>query len=329
MGYKHYIGADISKLTVDVTVLDNGELLFHEKVNNSKADIRLFIKRIISEHKFRTKKMIFCVENSGTYTTPLLSELVRRKIPLWLESALQIKLTLGLQRGKSDKIDSLRIAQYVYTYREKICLWTPPREVIEHLKKLRSLRERLILARRQLKTETKETIGFIPKKLSASVTQHCQRSLDAIAKDVEEVDRTIMDTISGDERLHQLYEWISSVTGVGKVLTTEILIATNEFKNFTHPKKFACHCGVAPFRYTSGTSLQSKARVSKRANKRMRSLLHMVALSSIRYDNDYKKYYDRRVAQGLHKMSILNVIRNKIIHRVFACVRDQRVYEER
>jgi transposase len=255
-----------------------------------------------------------------------LNELVRRKIPLWLESALQIKFSLGLQRGKSDKVDSQRIAEYAYTYRKKCRVWVQPREIIDHLKQLRSLRERLMLVRRQLKAEPREITGYVNKKISSSVVHHCQTSLDAIKKDIEELDRTILDTITGDERLNQLFEWITSVTGVGKVLTTELLIATNEFKNFTNSKKFACHCGIVPFRYTSGTSLKSRARISKRGNKRMKSLLHLVAVSAIRYDNDYKRYYDRRVAQGLHKMSILNVIRNKIVHRVFACVRQERVY---
>ncbi|MCU0417137.1 MAG: IS110 family transposase, partial [Cytophagaceae bacterium] len=32
------------------------------------------------------------------------------------------------------------------------------------------------------------------------------------------------------------------------------IVTTNEFKNFTCPKKFACYAGVAPFEHTSGTS---------------------------------------------------------------------------
>lgn len=326
MEYKHYIGVDISKQTIDLTLLKDGDFLIHEKINNNKVEIRQLLKRIMSEHKARVNKTIFCVENTGTYTTPLLNELIRRKIPLWLESPLQIKLTLGLQRGKNDKLDSLRIAQYAYTYRKKSRVWVQPREIIEHLKQLRSLRERLLVARKQLKTETKEISGYINKKISSSVLFHCEASLSAIDKDILQVEQTIKDVIGADERLNQLFKWVTSVVGVGNVLATEILIATNEFKNFTNPKKFACHCGIVPFAYTSGTSLQGKARVSKRANNRMKPLLHMVSMVVIRNNGDYKTYYDRRVALGLSKMSVLNVIRNKIVHRVFACVRDERFY---
>ena len=39
-------------------------------------------------------------------------------------------------------------------------------------------------------------------------------------------------------------------------------------------------------------------------------------------------YYHRKVAQGKNKMLVLNAVRNKIIHRVFACIRDNRKYEK-
>jgi len=34
------------------------------------------------------------------------------------------------------------------------------------------------------------------------------------------------------------------------------------------------------------------------------------------------------VAEGKNKMSVINAVRNKLVHRVFAVVRDDRSYEE-
>ena len=53
----------------------------------------------------------------------------------------------------------------------------------------------------------------------------------------------------------------------------------------------------------------------------------MAALVSMQYNEELRSFYERRVAEGKSKMSILNMIRNKLIHRVFACVRDNRKYE--
>jgi len=56
----------------------------------------------------------------------------------------------------------------------------------------------------------------------------------------------------------------------------------------------------------------------------MKKLLHMAALAVISKKGQLKDYYDRKVEQGKNKMSVINAVRNKLIHRVFACVRDNR-----
>ncbi|HEV7333922.1 MAG TPA: IS110 family transposase [Flavisolibacter sp.] len=328
MEYKYYIGVDIAKYTLDFTVLKGNETLLHETVQNSKADIQAWLKKVMAVHRAGGKKTLFCVENTGVYTALLQNELVRRKLPLWLESPLQINLSMGLQRGKSDKVDSLRIAHYAYTNCKKAVLWQQPREIIEHLKKLRSVRERLLLARDSLKAELREMKGFVKTSLNQNLQRHCQGSITAIVTDLMKIDKSIKDTISSDERLNQLYGWITSVYGIGPVLATEMLIATNEFKSFSSPKKFACHCGVAPFRYTSGVSLKGKAKVSKRANQRMKRLLHIAAMATCSHKGEYNQYYQRKVSEGKTKMCALNAIRNKIIHRAFACVREERFYKK-
>ena len=72
----------------------------------------------------------------------------------------------------------------------------------------------------------------------------------------------IQNTIQSDPYLKELYELIESVKGVGPAIATEILIVTNEFKNISDPKKFACHAGVVPFSYSSG-QYKGKAKTSR------------------------------------------------------------------
>ena len=56
--------------------------------------------------------------------------------------------------------------------------------------------------------------------------------------------------------------------------------------------------------------------------------MHMGALGAIRMTGDLKTYYERKVAEGKNKMSVINALRNKLILRVFACVRNNRVYQK-
>ena len=54
----------------------------------------------------------------------------------------------------------------------------------------------------------------------------------------------------------------------------------------------------------------------------------MSALSAIRHNEELKAYYERKVASGKSKMSVINAVRNKLIARIFACIRDGRKYEK-
>lgn len=64
------------------------------------------------------------------------------------------------------------------------------------------------------------------------------------------------------------------------------------------------------------------------ADKAIKSVLHMGAMSAIRLNNDLRTYYLRKVEEGKNKMSVLNAIRNKLIHRVFAVIKNQIPYQK-
>lgn len=51
-------------------------------------------------------------------------------------------------------------------------------------------------------------------------------------------------------------------------------------------------------------------------------------MSAIQNDKEMKAYFERKVMEGKNKMSVINAVRNKLIHRVFAVVRDERLFED-
>jgi hypothetical protein len=63
------------------------------------------------------------------------------------------------------------------------------------------------------------------------------------------------------------------------------------------------------------------------ANKKMKKLLHTAALCAVTYYPEFKTYYERKIAEGKPKMLILNNVRNKIILRVAAVIKHNKVYQ--
>lgn len=59
-----------------------------------------------------------------------------------VEHPIHIKESLGMIRGKNDKVDAQRIALYAYKNREEVRLWTPKREAIQQLDRLTATRSR-------------------------------------------------------------------------------------------------------------------------------------------------------------------------------------------
>jgi transposase len=107
-----------------------------------------------------------------------------------------------------------------------------------------------------------------------------------------------------------------------------LLVYTKSFDKFDNAKQLACYCGVVPFKKESGTSVRYKATVSPFANKKLKKLLHLCALSAIKNDKELHMYFERKVMEGKNKMSVINAVRNKLVHRVYAVLRDERMFEE-
>lgn len=169
----------------------------------------------------------------GIYNNHILRLLQTNKAHIWVEHPIHIKESLGMIRGKNDKVDAQRIALYAYKNREEVRLWTPKREVIQQLDgsprdRLTATRSRLVKVRKMLQTPLTDSDGFISKKEHSEAKKSCQKTLDALNRDIMQVKMDIENTIQNDPYLKELYEYVESVKGVGSAIATELLIVTNE-----------------------------------------------------------------------------------------------------
>lgn len=104
------------------------------------------------------------------------------------------------------------------------------------------------------------------------------------------------------------------------ITAVAFLIYTQNFSAFDNGRQFACYSGVAPFEYSSGSSIHGKTKTSPLANRKMKALLSNCASVAVQHDPQLKMYYQRKVKQGKAKLSALNAVRAKLINRVFATV---------
>jgi transposase len=323
-----FIGIDVGKSKLDYAVMHQAKLLFHQQGANEPDDISSFVAGLKAIQKFSLGKAVFCMEHNGIYCNRLLVTLKKLKANVVLENPLIIKRFLGAARGKDDKADAIKIASYAQKQKNELKLWNWRRPIMIELSNLVALRNRLLNTAVALKMPIREQEAFINKKTHQQQVQLCSRTFSALAEDLSNVEKAIDFLIQSDVSLKRLMAIIVSVPNVGRITALKMITSTNEFRDIADPKKFACYAGVAPFKSESGL-MKRKAKVSNFANKKMKSLLHLCAISAAKHDQELKAYYIKKTSvEGKPKLAVINAIRYKIITRVFACVRQNRVYEK-
>ncbi|MBK8872758.1 MAG: transposase [Bacteroidetes bacterium] len=133
---KNFIGIDVSKLKLDVYLHNKLE---HKIFTNNEEGYQQMITWLKSL-KVSVKSMAVCFEHTGIYSEDLATFLTQKKVCFYMESSLKIKYSIGLSRGKSDKIDSKRIAAYIAMYHEQLTPSIITDNNVSKLRKLLSLR---------------------------------------------------------------------------------------------------------------------------------------------------------------------------------------------
>lgn len=324
----NFIGIDVSKLTLDICLVQGNKVVYLVQIPNTKQALSKVFRLLKKNFFVDCENTLCCMEYTGIYNYVLLEFLWSKQFNIWVERALQIKQSSGLVRGKSDVLDASRIALYAYKNERDCRLWEPERSQIILLKTLITTRNRLIKIQKQLSVPLKEAKGFMDKtslKVNDSLTEKPLKSIeDAIIK----AEKQMMELIKSDENLKRLFSLVKSVDGVGPIVAVNIIAKTNEFKNYNEARKFACFSGIAPFPHSSGSSIRGRTRVSHMANKPMKTLMHLAAMAAINTKGEIGAYYKRKLQEGKNKMSIVNAIRNKIIARIFAVVKRNEPYRK-
>lgn len=326
-----FIGIDFSKQTFDVSFFKKGNFseVHYSQFENTSDGFDKLLKWITSRTDVEKDEWIFCGENTGLYSVELAHFLLKKNLFIWLENPMQIKRSSGIKREKTDKADSKDIALYAFRYQDKARLYELPEKAFKSLQMLFSFRERLTKNKVSLEVASKEIRRIYQRDSTARyVYEQSLSDISRIKKEIKNIEKKMLEIIESSSALKENYELVTSVKGIGMINATIILIYTQNFTCFSSSRQFSCYGGMAPFDSSSGTSLNKGPHVSYIANKLIKRLLTQAALAAILYDDELKNYYLRKIAEGKHKNVVINNVRNKLLHRIFAVVRSKQAYKE-
>lgn len=318
------LGCDISKNTIDIYLLPQAKST--SVSNNAEGFSRLH--RWLKANGANREDLGVIMEHTGLYS---------HRFERWLETeqycyckvnALAIKRSLGMIRGKSDAIDACRIARFGIEKADRLHP-APARDFqLQELSQLLRLRDELVGTRTAYTNSHKQLNQCLGNDAALLNLQCRQKMIDTCNEELTLVEARIKELIKGktDSRLNRNMELLTSIPGVGPVVAASIVVATGNFTRFPSARAFACYCGTAPFEHSSGISIRGRSRVSHLANTNIKRLLFLSACSAVRSKGELQDFYIRKVAEGKAKRSVINMVMNKLIWRMFSVIKRDTFY---
>lgn len=327
MYFSQFVGVDISKDTLDAAIYPakDAKLDFLHFDNTQKG-----LQEMMSwlrKRGIKPKEMVICAEHTGVYSNALIAFTEKKGIPLSLNSPLDIKRSMGIARGKSDKVDAGRIADYAYTHKDKLKIYKKPSETILKLQYLLTERRQYMKQR----TSLLNIHGELGKYETAAGRARNETAIKGLEKLIKANEDQMLSIITSDQEVSHNYELVRSVKGIGLINAISTVVYTNNFKSFETPRQYACYIGVAPFDHTSGTSVKGRTQVSKICRTQQKAEMSMAARCAIIHDPGLRKYYLRKMKEkgggrDMHGL-VLNAVKFKLILRMFAVVRTGEPYK--
>ncbi|MGQ0740437.1 MAG: IS110 family transposase, partial [Bacteroidota bacterium] len=293
-----YLGLDISKPFFDACLLIvNGESkqeLPTQQFNNDKAGLKHFEQWLKKSGVSYDANTLVVIENTGIYHRLIWKFCSSKNLPIHIGNAAHIKWSLGITRGKSDEIDSQRLCTYGYRHRGELQSTAALNPVFLQLKDLMTNRTRLMNQMSGLKAYLNE-LEKVNDTSFAKMQQQCNKAvLEGFKKSMKAIDELIKKLVVKDPQLQTKYRLLRTVPGIGHWIALYLIVCTKNFTNGITGKQLACYAGVVPFEHSSGISIRGRNRVHKMANKDLKKLLHLGALSAIKYYKEFKIYYQRK-----------------------------------
>ena len=322
------MGIDISKEKLNICLKKGTQTIHEEEIKNTVAASKKCVKKIEKENGVTKDDMLVCAEFTGRYIYPLVCASDEMELFLWMEDPTRIKNSFGVTRGKDDRVDARRIAEYAFRFSDKAVAYEMPDKTLVSLKNLLSDRDTLLADRHKYEMQLHDQKGYMDSEDYTRKKRSWSAVVKTLDKQIALIDNEIQRLVESDEKIKRQTELLKTVDGVGDRIAVRMVVVTMAFTRFKTPIQFNCYAGLAPFRYTSGKSVYSKSKVSQRANKQIKSLLHLAAVSVATHmkSGEYKDYYKRKTEEGKHPMCVLNVIRAKLVSRMFAVIKRDEAY---
>lgn len=167
-----------------------------------------------------------------------------------------------------------------------------------------------------------QTVKLPGEEVAATLVAELAQGVIALDDRIKTTDADI----EGRFRRHPLAEVITSMPGIGFRLGAEFLAAVGDPALIGSADQLAAWAGLAPVSRDSGTRT-GNLRTPKRYSRRLRRVMYMSALTSIRCDDHSRAYYQRKREEGKRPIPATICLARRRTNVLYALIRDNRTWQ--
>jgi transposase len=314
---KTTLGIDISKQKFDVALLIGNKLKHKTFSNNTKGYQTLLTW--LSKHD--AQELHACMEATGVYGEALAEYCYDNGINISIVNPARVKGFAQSEqlRTKTDKVDAGLIARFCLALVPS--LWQPLPIEIRHCRDLVRRLEALGNMHRQESNRLEGASDLIAEQL--------HNHLEYLDDEIKKVKKMIKQHIDNHPDMKQRKVLLESIPGIGEATINVILSEFGNITQFKNAKALAAFIGVAPKTRESGTSLRSRARMSKMGRSNLRKAFFMPALVALRYNPLIMELKLRLTKAGKSKMAIVGAAMRKLVHIIYGVLKSGTPFDEK
>jgi len=317
------IGLDVSKSSINVFI--SSEELDLEIENSPKA-LKSFYSKLKKIYKKEIDKVVFVFEPTGSYSALLYQFCASKNIQVFMINPKQARnfSKAIAQRNKSDVIDARVLAQAISIARKNEIAIPTVNPIVEEVKELMSYYKLKVKQRVQLSNHLE---ALSVKNSNKTLVKTIEKELKSLKKQEANIIETINEIIEKDEILHNKYNAIISIKGVGNIAAIVLLHLFIKYPN-ANQRQIVSLTGLDPIIRESGTSIRGKNRISKAGAKIYRGSLFMAVMVATRHNKQMKSFYERLKINGKHTTVAQIAVMRKLVVIAHSLYKNDVVYDE-
>jgi transposase len=319
----HILGIDIAKDKFDVNLLplekpdSRSAATFGNHPKGFKA-----LQRWLVKHGPRLSHLVHaCLESTSRYGDALAQFLHAQDYQVSLVNPRRTRHYANSQlvRTVNDTIDARQIADFCASQRKDLRLWEPLSPEHRQLRDLTRARQALVDDRERFANMLETAAGLARKTFLKQV-----RQLD---RQIKDLDKAIQQFLALAPQLQRQVQLADSIKGVGLITAATVIAELPPIEKIPQAAQAVALFGLDPIKKTSGSSIDTPARMSRMGSRRGRKALYMPALVALRWNPVIRALGQRLQAKGRTGKYLVVAAMRKLLRLIYGVIKQGRPFD--